>query len=62
MDEGASDAFVEEDVVVEVNPTFRPSSALPGRVKVIVGRYEFWCHKEVLWFASPFFQGLLQGR
>ncbi|ORX40571.1 hypothetical protein BD324DRAFT_678025 [Kockovaella imperatae] len=51
----------EEEETVEVHETFQPGSALPGRVKVIVGRYHFWCHKEVLWFASPFFQCLLQG-
>ncbi|OCF44641.1 hypothetical protein I317_01528 [Kwoniella heveanensis CBS 569] len=53
----------KEEEVVDVHSTFLPSfdSPMPGRVKVIVGRNEFWCHKEVLWFASPFFQGLLQG-
>lgn len=50
----------EEDV--EIYMTFRRDAPLAGRVKVVVGRHEFWCHKEVLWFASPFFQGLLQGR
>jgi hypothetical protein len=35
---------------------------MPGRVKVVVGREEFWCHKEILWFASPFFKALLEGR
>jgi len=47
---------------VDIHPTFRRDSLLPGRVRVVVGRHEFWCHKEVLWFASPFFQALLQGR
>lgn len=51
-----------EDEVFDVHPTFRKDAALPGRIKVIVGRYEFWCHKEVLWFACPFFQDVLQGR
>ncbi|KAI9634112.1 uncharacterized protein MKK02DRAFT_17475 [Dioszegia hungarica] len=50
-----------EDEVFDVHPTFRKDAALPGRIKVIVGRYEFWCHKEVLWFACPFFQDVLQG-
>lgn len=57
----AEDAEEDEDDIV-VHPTFCRDAALPGRVKVIVGRYEFWCHKEVLWFASPFFNALLQGR
>jgi hypothetical protein len=51
-----------EDEVFDVHSTFRKDAALPGRIKVIVGRYEFWCHKEVLWFACPFFQDVLQGR
>jgi hypothetical protein len=52
----------EEDVEVDVHPTFAKDSVMKGKVKVVVGRNEFWCHKEILWFASPFFQGLLQGR
>lgn len=51
-----------EDEEVNVHSTFARDSALRGKVKVVVGRNEFWCHKEILWFASPFFQGLLQGR
>ncbi|WOO81997.1 uncharacterized protein LOC62_04G005502 [Vanrija pseudolonga] len=56
-----SDAEAEDDDDIEIHPTFRPDSALPGRVKVVVGRHTFWCHKEVLWFSSPFFNALLQG-
>jgi len=55
------DADDEDEDDIVVHPTFCRDAALPGRVKVIVGRYEFWCHKEVLWFASPFFNALLQG-
>lgn len=58
-DDDASYEDDDEDIVV--HPTFAYDAALPGRVKVIVGRHEFWCHKEVLWFASPFFNALLQG-
>jgi hypothetical protein len=50
----------EEELVV--HPTFNRDSSFRGKVKVVVGRNEFWCHKEILWFASPFFQGLLQGK
>jgi hypothetical protein len=53
---------LEEDEEIDVHPTFSRYSSFKGRVKVIVGKNEFWCHKEILWFASPFFQGLLQGR
>lgn len=52
----------EEEELVAVHPTFARHAAFKGRIKVMVGRNEFWCHKEILWFASPFFQGLLQGR
>ncbi|WVR07670.1 hypothetical protein IAU60_004712 [Kwoniella sp. DSM 27419] len=58
-DRDASSEVEEEDV--QVHPSFLPDATMPGNVKVMVGRYEFWCHREVLWFASPFFQGLLQG-
>ncbi|WVN84982.1 uncharacterized protein L203_100119 [Cryptococcus depauperatus CBS 7841] len=51
----------EEEGPIEVHPTFMEGADLPGRIKVVVGKNEFWCHKDVLWFASPFFEGLLQG-
>lgn len=57
-EESQGDAELE----VDVHPTFASDSLMRGKVKVVVGRNEFWCHKEILWFASPFFQGLLQGR
>lgn len=60
-DDPREDADDQEEVVI-VHPTFLRDAAMPGRVKVLVGRYEFWCHKEILWFASPFFQSLLGGR
>jgi hypothetical protein len=50
----------EEELIV--HPTFNRDCSFRGKVKVVVGRNEFWCHKEILWFASPFFQGLLQGK
>lgn len=53
--------YQESDIDVEIHPTFARDSALRGRVKVVVGRNEFWCHKDILWFASPFFKGLLEG-
>jgi len=52
----------EEEEEVNVHPSFCRDAQLPGRVKVMVGKYEFWCHKEILWFASPFFQSLLDGK
>lgn len=56
------EAELEDQGPIDVHPTFRCGAELPGKVKVIVGRNEFWCHKEVLWFASPFFEGLLNGK
>ena len=60
LEDGSDESGDVEEV--DIHSTFRPDAMLPGRVKVIVGKQEFWCHKEVLWFASPFFQGLLQGK
>jgi hypothetical protein len=62
--EDTDDGVDEEEEVenVVIHPTFTREAEMPGRVKVVVGRYEFWCHKEILWFASPFFKALLEGR
>jgi hypothetical protein len=61
-DDGYGYGYEDEDEEVEVHSTFCKDSQLKGKVKVVVGRHEFWCHKEILWFASPFFQGLLAGK
>ncbi|KIR29240.1 hypothetical protein I309_01828 [Cryptococcus deuterogattii LA55] len=60
-DETAKETELEDEGPIDVHPTFQCDAELPGKIKVIVGRNEFWCHKEVLWFASPFFEGLLSG-
>ncbi|WVQ72642.1 hypothetical protein IAR50_002201 [Cryptococcus sp. DSM 104548] len=60
-DDDYEESESEDEGPIEVHPTFQKGAELPGRVKVVVGRSEFWCHKEVLWFASPFFEGLLLG-
>ncbi|WVO21183.1 uncharacterized protein IAS62_002489 [Cryptococcus decagattii] len=60
-DEIAKEIELEDESPIDVHPTFLCDAELPGKIKVIVGRNEFWCHKEVLWFASPFFEGLLSG-
>ncbi|KAK4685423.1 hypothetical protein P7C73_g4727, partial [Tremellales sp. Uapishka_1] len=59
-DDSGEEGYAEDEEIV-IDPTFWKDAVLPGRVKVIVGKYTFWCHKEVLWFASPFFQAILQG-
>lgn len=61
-EDGYDYGYEEDEAEVDVHSTFSRDSQLRGGVKVVVGRNEFWCHKEILWFASPFFQGLLAGK
>ncbi|BGP18581.1 hypothetical protein JCM10213_002131 [Rhodosporidiobolus nylandii] len=44
-----------------VLPTFSKYAPLRGTVRVRVGEATFWCHREVLALASPFFQAVLAG-
>lgn len=46
---------------IEVHPTFSQHAAHPGTVKIIVEATTFWAHKDVLHFASPFFEAALSG-
>ncbi|KAI0256417.1 hypothetical protein BJV78DRAFT_464591 [Lactifluus subvellereus] len=46
---------------IDVNEAFTKCSKFPGTVKIVVESTTFWAHKEVLWFASPFFQAALSG-
>ncbi len=49
---------------IAVHPTFQrsdPPSRWDGTVQLRVQREVFWCHAEVLYFASPFFEGVLSG-
>ncbi|PCH36120.1 hypothetical protein WOLCODRAFT_81034 [Wolfiporia cocos MD-104 SS10] len=48
---------------IEIDPTFTGTegSPFPGTVKIIVETTTFWAHKEVLYFASSFFQAALSG-
>jgi hypothetical protein len=57
-----AEAEEQEQGVVDVHPTFQRDSGLKGNIKVVVGKNELWCHKDILWFASPFFKDLLQGK
>ncbi|KAH7108253.1 hypothetical protein BKA62DRAFT_15646 [Auriculariales sp. MPI-PUGE-AT-0066] len=50
-----------QQVPIEVHPTFSPHAPYPGRVKIIVEATTFWAHKDVLHFASPFFEAALSG-
>ncbi|KAF8824963.1 hypothetical protein F5879DRAFT_810800 [Lentinula edodes] len=49
----------EEDI--EIHETFTKNAKFPGTVKIIVENTTFWTHKEVLVFASPFFEAALSG-
>lgn len=55
LEDGAADR------AIDVDPTFHENSAFPGRVKIVVESTTFWAHKEVLYFASPFFEAILSG-
>ncbi|KAG8777786.1 hypothetical protein FRC16_004038, partial [Serendipita sp. 398] len=48
---------------IEVDETFSgsPGSRWPGNVKIIVEATTFWAHRDVLVFASPFFDAALGG-
>ncbi|KAI0259249.1 hypothetical protein BC834DRAFT_907168 [Gloeopeniophorella convolvens] len=46
---------------IDVDRAFTPHSEFPGTVKIVVESTTFWAHREVLWFASPFFQAALSG-
>ncbi|KAJ3783412.1 hypothetical protein GGU10DRAFT_53327 [Lentinula aff. detonsa] len=59
-EEGAEETDVgEEDI--EIDETFTKNAKFPGTVKIIVENTVFWAHKEVLVFASPFFEAALSG-
>lgn len=57
--DGDSDEAGREPI--EVDPTFRKDAEWPGTVKIVVEATTFWAHKEVLVFASPFFEAVLRG-
>ncbi|EIN11623.1 hypothetical protein PUNSTDRAFT_141926 [Punctularia strigosozonata HHB-11173 SS5] len=50
----------EEDSIA-VDETFSKFHKFPGTVKIVVESTTFWAHKEVLYFASPFFEAALSG-
>jgi hypothetical protein len=67
----------DDDEAIELDETFVKNSAFPGTVKIVVESTTFWsvqfrpchspskqrarAHKEVLFFASPFFEAALSG-
>ncbi|EIW63429.1 uncharacterized protein TRAVEDRAFT_161742 [Trametes versicolor FP-101664 SS1] len=46
---------------IEIEETFTSAYSFPGNVKIVVEATTFWAHKEVLYFASAFFQAALSG-
>ncbi|KAJ6586841.1 hypothetical protein DFH09DRAFT_909712 [Mycena vulgaris] len=51
----------DDDEAIELDETFVKNSPFPGTVKIVVESTTFWAHKEVLFFASPFFEAALSG-
>ncbi|KAF8973324.1 hypothetical protein BDZ97DRAFT_1780831 [Flammula alnicola] len=51
----------EEDEAIEIDETFTKNCRFPGTVKIVVESTTFWAHKEILFFASPFFEAALSG-
>jgi len=51
----------DDEASIEIDEIFTKHSPLAGTVKIIVESTTFWTHKEVLFFASPFFQAALSG-
>ncbi|KAJ7647408.1 hypothetical protein FB45DRAFT_198634 [Roridomyces roridus] len=54
-------ASESDDEAIEIDETFVKNSPFPGTVKIVVESTTFWAHKEVLFFASPFFEAALSG-
>ncbi|KAG8703479.1 hypothetical protein FRC08_002810 [Ceratobasidium sp. 394] len=46
---------------IDVDITFRRDASYVGTVKIIVEATTFWAHKDILMFASPFFEAVLSG-
>ncbi|KAH8828376.1 hypothetical protein DL96DRAFT_1602995 [Flagelloscypha sp. PMI_526] len=51
----------DDDETIEIHESFTRQSHFPGTVKIVVESTAFWAHKEVLVFASPFFEAALSG-
>ncbi|KJA19970.1 hypothetical protein HYPSUDRAFT_143120 [Hypholoma sublateritium FD-334 SS-4] len=51
----------EEEEAIDIEETFTKNCKLPGTVKIVVESTTFWAHKEILFFASPFFEAVLGG-
>ncbi|EGN99744.1 hypothetical protein SERLA73DRAFT_179921 [Serpula lacrymans var. lacrymans S7.3] len=54
-------SLYDDDEAIDIEDSFTKNSRFPGTVKIIVESTTFWAHKEVLFFASPFFEAALSG-
>ncbi|TDL26245.1 hypothetical protein BD410DRAFT_764711 [Rickenella mellea] len=50
-----------EGVDIELEDAFTRHARFPGTVKIVVETTTFWAHREILVFASPFFEAALSG-
>ncbi|KZS98220.1 hypothetical protein SISNIDRAFT_476784 [Sistotremastrum niveocremeum HHB9708] len=60
-DESELDLDGDSNAAVELDETFTERARFPGTVKVVVEKTIFLVHREVLVFASPFFEAALSG-
>ncbi|EKM80910.1 hypothetical protein AGABI1DRAFT_112623 [Agaricus bisporus var. burnettii JB137-S8] len=60
-DDAVSDLSYDANEAIELDDTFTKNTRFPGTVKIVVESTIFWAHKEVLYFASPFFEAALSG-
>ncbi|KAG5642441.1 hypothetical protein DXG03_002788 [Asterophora parasitica] len=62
-DDIVSELSIEDNAeeAIEIDEAFTKHSRFPGTVKIVVESTTFWAHKEVLFFASPFFEAALSG-
>ncbi|KAL9711814.1 hypothetical protein Ac2012v2_004886 [Leucoagaricus gongylophorus] len=61
-DDIISELNIEEpEEAVVLHETFKKHARFPGTVKIVVENTTFWTHREVLYFASPFFEAALSG-
>lgn len=55
-------SFASVGPLPNLHPIFRRNAQpLPGTVKIRVEETTFWCHREVLLLASPFFEAVILG-
>ncbi|KAG6864794.1 hypothetical protein C0991_007124 [Blastosporella zonata] len=62
-DDIVSELTIDDDSeeAIDIDEAFSKNSRFPGTVKIVVESTTFWAHKEILFFASPFFEAALSG-